>query len=158
MTNKENIKRYVFGGRGQFLLKSNKTDKSYTYRISKPKDNDEILYVSAYGLDGGGYIGLLNIEKVQYVHTKKAKLDINHDAVKGINWLIKQFHNDLEFNDMMEFYHMGVCCSCGRTLTVRDNIEMGIGPICFKNYGKNNKRANRVKKIKELQKKIRNKN
>lgn len=29
----------------------------------------------------------------------------------------------------------GVCCNCGRTLTNKDSVEAGIGPICAKKFG-----------------------
>lgn len=154
ITDKEDIKRYVFGGRGKFILKSNKTDKSYTYKISRPKDNDEFFYVSAIINNINQYLGIINIEKISYIKTKKVKIENDHESIKGIKWLINQFKNDNPFPDVMEFYHMGICCCCGRTLTVKDNIELGIGPICFKNYGKKNKRVMRILKIKELKKNI----
>jgi len=50
---------------------------------------------------------------------------------------------------MMEFYHMGICSCCGRTLTTPHSVEMGVGPVCFQRYG--NKR---LKKLMYLKKKI----
>lgn len=155
--NKEDIKIYFFGGKGKFILKSNKTGKWFMYKMTKPKDNDEIYYISVL-LDGYyQYLGVIKIDDIDYIRTKKVKIDNNHESIKGIKWLLKEFKNDKKFPDNMEFYHMGICCCCGRTLTVRDNIELGIGPICFKNYGKKNKRIMRIVKIRELKKNIKSK-
>jgi hypothetical protein len=155
--NKEDIKIYFFGGKGKFILKSNKTGKWFMYKMTKPKDNDEIYYISVL-LDGYyQYLGVIKIDDIDYIRTKKVKIDNNHESIKGIKWLLKQFKNDKKFPNDMEFYHMGICCCCGRTLTVKDNIELGIGPICFKNYGKKNKRIMRIVKIRELKKNIKNK-
>jgi len=156
---KEDIKLYFFGGKGKFILKSNKTGKWFMYKITKPKDkdNDEIYYISVL-LDGNyQYLGIIKIDDIDYIRTQKVKVDAVHDCISGIKWLLKQFKNDKEFPTDMEFYHMGICCCCARTLTVKDNIELGIGPICFKNYGKKNKRIMRIVKIKDLQKKIKRK-
>lgn len=155
--NKEDIKIYFFGGKGKFILKSNKTGKWFMYKMTKPKDNDEIYYISVL-LDGYyQYLGIIKIDDIDYIRTKKVKIDNNHESIKGIKWLLKQFKNDKKFPNDMEFYHMGICCCCGRTLTVKDNIGLGIGPICFKNYGKKNKRIMRIVKIRELKKNIKNK-
>ena len=155
--NKEDIKIYFFGGKGKFILKSNKTGKWFMYKMTKPKDNDEIYYISVL-LDGYyQYLGVIKIDDIDYIRTKKVKIDNNHESIKGIKWLLKQFKNDKKFPNDMEFYHMGICCCCGRTLTVKDNIELGIGPICFKNYGKKNKRIMRIVKFRELKKNIKNK-
>ena len=154
MTKNEDIKRYIFGGRGLFILKSNKSQKSYEYKISHIKGDTENLAIKVNRVIGGGFIGLLNMEKSQFIHTKNSRLPINHESVRGIDWLVKNVNQDGYLTDMMEFYHMGICCCCGRTLTVRDNVELGIGPICLKNYGKKTKRISRILKIREIRKKI----
>lgn len=143
---KEDIIRYVYGGRGIFILKSLKSQKSFKYKMSICKKNDDLLYVSDYS---NGYLGNVNMKTNTYTHSKKSKLSLTSDIVKGIDWLMKQFNNNNQFPNEMEFYHMGVCCCCGRNLTIRDNIELGIGPICFKNYG-----SRRMKKILNIKKRI----
>lgn len=35
-----------------------------------------------------------------------------------------------ELLDNVEFWHVGRCCRCGRTLTVPESIASGIGPEC----------------------------
>lgn len=150
---KDDIKRYVYGGRGIFILKSNKSEKMCKYKMSICKKNDDLLYISDWSK---GYLGFVNIKTNTYTHSKKSKVSITEESVKGIAWLVNQFNNEKDFPVEMEFYHMGVCCCCGRTLTVRDNIELGIGPICFKNYG--NRRMKKILKIKKVMLKKMSKN
>ena len=142
---KEDIKRYVYGGRGIFVLKSIKSEKSYKYKMSICKKNEDLLYISDYTK---GYLGYVNIKTNVYTHSKKSKVLVTDESVKGIGWLVHQFNNEKVFPTEMEFHHMGVCCCCGRTLTVKDNIQLGIGPICFKNYGNN--RMKKILKIKKV--------
>lgn len=141
---KDDIKRYVYGGRGIFVLKSIKSEKSHKYKMSICKKNEDILFVSDYNK---GYIGFVNIKTNVYSHSKKSKVLVTDESVKGISWLVNQFNNEKVFPTEMEFHHMGVCCCCGRTLTVTDNIQLGIGPICFKNYG--NRRMKKILNIKK---------
>lgn len=148
MTEKNDIKRYVFGGRGKFTLKSTKSDKIIKYKVSKCKKNDDILFISVYSNRYYEFIGVMNIIHSTYTHSKKSKIPFDDDGVRGIVWLMEQFRGTNEFPIGMEFYHMGICCCCGRTLEVTDNIQLGIGPICFKNYG--NKRMKKIFKLKKL--------
>jgi hypothetical protein len=150
MTDKEDIKRYVFGGRGKFVLKSGKSEKMYKYKVSKCKKNENLLYISVFNPEIRNYlfIGSLNIINISYLHSKKSKVMFTEESVKGIIWLMNTLKCDKDFPDVMEFHHMGICCCCGRTLEVTDNIQLGIGPVCFKNYG--NKRMKKILKLKKI--------
>ena len=154
LTDKDEIQMYVFGGKGRFRLKSLVSDKQFTYKISQmSKHNaryDEYTYYVSLVIPGGtDFMGVFKTEENKYIHAKRSRLSYDSSEAKGFRWLLSQFESDDEWNDMMEFYHMGICSCCGRTLTTPESVEMGIGPVCFERYG--NKR---LKKLLHLKKKI----
>jgi len=154
LSDKSEIQMYVFGGKGRFRLKSTVSEKEFTYKISTMskhnKNYDEYtFYVSLVVPGGTNFMGVLKSEENKYIHAKRSHLPFDGAEVKGFRWLLQQFEKDEDWNEMMEFYHMGICSCCGRTLTTPQSVEIGIGPVCFKKYG--NKR---LKKLLYLKKKI----
>lgn len=163
LLDKDKIMMYLFGGKGRFILKSI-SGVSYEYKIKRPakvirsgwgksqpnpKYDENLLFVTIKIDNSFKFLGCLRIEENTYIHSKKSPIDEKTNMVKGIKWLLNQFELDTEFPDIMEFYHMGQCGCCARTLTTSQSIEMGIGPICFKRYG-----SERLKKLLVLKKKI----
>jgi hypothetical protein len=151
---KDQIQMYVFGGKGQFRLKSLISEKQFEYKISgmskrHPRYDEYTFYVSLVQPYNNQFLGVFKAEENKYIHSRKSRKDFNSPEVKGFRWLIAQFEKEGDFPEMMEFYHMGVCSCCARTLTTPTSIEMGIGPVCFERYG--NKR---LKKLLHLKKKI----
>lgn len=168
LENKDDIQMYVYGGKGRFRMKSNKSNKSYEFKIKRPaktifegyqrvpnpRYDENILFISAR-LDetlNFEFIGTFRIEENTYTHSKKSKVDNTHNVVKGFKWLIKQFENENEFPSEMEFYHMGICGCCAKSLTTPDSIKLGIGPVCFEKFGNV-----RLKKLIALKKKMQKK-
>jgi hypothetical protein len=154
ITDKDQIQMYVYGGKGRFRLKSLASGKELTYKISPMskhnKNYDEYtFYVSLVIAGGTSFMGVMKSEENKYIHSKRSNLSYDGSEVKGIRWLLSQFEKDDEFDSRMEFYHMGICSCCGKTLTTPVSVEMGIGPVCFQRYG--NKR---LKKLLHLKKKI----
>ena len=160
---KEEIQMYLFGGKGRFILKSAATGISYEYRIKQPrktifngygtipnpKFDENTMWVTVKTDYGFKLIGTLKVEENKYIHSKKSTIDEKDSIVKGIKWLIYQFNLETEFPTEMEFYHMGTCGCCARSLTTPGSIKMGIGPICFERYG-----SERMKKLLVLKKKM----
>jgi len=151
LTDKDEIQLYVSGGKGRFRLKSLKSEKEFTYKISPMSKrniryDEYTFYVSLLPND---FLGVFKLEENKYIHSKKSTKIYDSPEVKGFRWLLDQFEKNTEFPTEMEFYHMGVCSCCGKTLTTPESIQMGIGPVCFKRYG-----SIRLKKLLYLKKKI----
>ena len=154
VTDKDQIQMYVMGGRGQFRLKSRASEKQFEYKISgmskhNRRYDEYTFYVSLVVPGYNEFLGVFKAEENRYIHSKKSYKTYDSAEVKGFRWLIAQFEKEGAFPDMMEFYHMGKCSCCAKTLTTPHSIEMGIGPVCFERYG--NKR---LKKLLHLKKKI----
>jgi hypothetical protein len=164
LLNKDEIQMYFFGGKGKFILKSTKTEKSYEYKIKpmakvlkvgygkplpNPNYDENILYISVKGDFNYIFLGCIKIEENKYLHSKKSPIDESDAIVKGIKWLLNQFEIDKDFPSEMEFHHLGTCGCCAKTLTTEGSIKLGIGPICFERYG-----SERLKKLLVIKKKM----
>ena len=154
LTDKDEIQMYVYGGKGRFRLKSLRSEKQFTYKISNmskhnPRYDEYTFYVLLVVPGKTSFMGVLKSEENKYIHSKKSQLDYDGSEAKGFRWLLEQFGKGGKFPEMMEFYHMGICSCCAKTLTKPESIKLGIGPVCFKRYG--NKR---LKKLFYLKKKI----
>jgi hypothetical protein len=115
-----------------FTVKSKKTGKEYTYKISVSISKDankkqfiwvavETQYQKWYDL-GIYYSGKIN----------KKKLEITSPSAQAISWILKEVqagHID-KVDSLVEVYHTGHCLKCGRPLTDSKSIELGLGPIC----------------------------
>lgn len=154
---------FVFGGKGIFTLKNPSTGIMFEYRIKptpkeiyqgykkvpNPNFDENILFISMKSEGIVRFLGTIRIEENKYNHSKKSVIHEDHPSVNGIKWLLNQFVTEGDFPDVMEFYHMGKCGCCARTLTTPGSIKMGIGPICFERYGNV-----RLKKLIALKKKL----
>jgi hypothetical protein len=112
-----------------FTLRSKKTGKDYTYKISRSEFN-------------GNWYTHIKVE-TQYlkfkrlgtyfkgnIYNKKHKVD-NPSAVAISFVLDKVEKNQFEFLDnSLEVYHTGHCLKCGRILTDTDSIKRGLGSYC----------------------------
>lgn len=132
----ETAKRYILAGRSIVTLESEKTGKHITYKVTSPKDNDKIRFVSL--LTGQSntsdytYIGMLKDEFL--VKTKKSQLDESSAPFAAFNYMMSGL-NAGTIRDQLKIMHNGHCGRCGRLLTVPHSIETGIGPECAKKMG-----------------------
>jgi hypothetical protein len=147
--NLEAIRRFILGGMAIFTIVSKKSGERKTFKIRKAED------VDGSGRPHGYYVDLLigpsNTEDYRYmcymwegtgpVHrgTLLTKLNAHgwaSDSFTAFRWLITAInHRDivrtqLNFEQLAEFHHAGICSRCGRTLTDPESIELGIGPVC----------------------------
>jgi hypothetical protein len=123
------------GGHALFTLKSLKSGSRYTYKVTAPrdenKDDPNVLFVSVLtGSDNTHnykYIGY--IKKEEFIYGVKSKIGFSAPSVIAFMYCFDLFKKGQE-NKLLEIWHEGKCCRCGRTLTVPESIESGIGPEC----------------------------
>lgn len=142
------IRTYVLGGNSKFTLVSKATGQRYTYRVkSATKDrmknwstgNQDRTQYFVNVLTGPNnsndfsYMGMLrqDINGVWRLSTtRNSRVKESAESYKAFEW----FWNHIEEGCMIprgaEFWHEGICCMCGRTLTVPESIADGIGPDC----------------------------
>lgn len=121
----------------KIVVKSKKTGKDITYKISAFPDPKEKFYTDYRILIGyeQGYNSftnccyVTNIGSVGYYSKFRfAKTPV----IKGAHWLLENFinRNFDHILDKADLFHTGACLKCGRELTDAHSIEFGIGPVC----------------------------
>jgi hypothetical protein len=135
----QTAREYVFAGKAIFTLESRKTGAHYTYKVKKceakpgEKDPGNLYFVSqmtAGSADEGqwSYLGIVRDGK--FTITKKSTANADAPSVKAFAFFmaLKELH------PLLSVYHTGRCGKCGRTLTVPESINSGIGPECAKKH------------------------
>jgi len=127
---------FMFAGQARFTLKSRKTGKHYTYRVSKAKDKDGVFFVGLL-TDGDNtgdytYIGFFKtvLKKHQLIAGRKGNAE--HPSFKGLDWAVRLMEFKNEISEDLEFWHEGRCAKCARVLTDPVSIASGFGPECRK--------------------------
>jgi len=139
----EDVKRFITGGNARLTVRSKKTGKHYTYKISQGWDHDTNKrdYSTPYfvsvlcGPDNESdymYIGFIP-QAIEFKLVAGNKGKPGADSYKALSWVLKHL-NKGEIHDQLEISHEGSCCRCGRTLTHPDSIASGIGPECSKHF------------------------
>jgi hypothetical protein len=139
MTNKIGLdKNFFFGGKATFTVESDVTHDWRTYRIRKLKPTERFpnpsfaVFVLA-GPDNENsyaYIGMVEPTTGTFRLTQKSKRNENSPDVVIFKWVMKGVFNGMELKNG-HIHHEGKCGCCGRTLTVPESIQRGIGPECW---------------------------
>jgi hypothetical protein len=139
MTKWDDIKAYVFAGNATFTLLSVSTQNRFTYKVRKPKDDEErtakwgeSFFVSLLrgpsNEDDFAYMGV--IDKKGFHATNKSRMGPEAPSWKAFAYFLARMAAGGEPSTTMEFWHEGRCGRCGRKLTVPVSVARGIGPEC----------------------------
>lgn len=130
------IRRFLTAGKAVLTLKSEATQKHYTY-LAETSDDGNMLFVKVLtGPDnlrdftylGYCYIHATASDKVLGPMRFGAKGQPDHTASRAWQWA-----SERQFSDpKLSVYHEGRCGACGRRLTTPESVELGIGPECIK--------------------------
>lgn len=117
----------------KFTVRSLKTGKDFTYRISRSVFKDKwYTHVEVEkGYLNFNRLGTYNASKG--VITNKG-VQVQSTAADAISYILRQVtagkHEWLD--TQVDVMHTGACIVCGKELTDAYSIENGIGPICSK--------------------------
>jgi hypothetical protein len=114
---------------GNFTLRSKKTGKDFTYRISRNEFNGR-WYTQVY--IERQYLDFLHLGCYSNGAIKKKGVLVNTDTANGIAWLLRQVEKG-DFDNLekqADLFHTGSCLRCGKELTDAGSIEIGLGPVC----------------------------
>lgn len=133
----------MLAGHALFTIKKTTTEGRFTYKVSIPEDTKPedatIHFVSVLtGSDNTSdysYIGF--IKNGQFVWGKKSHIGINAPSVEVFRTIFNFISVNNYIPNKIEIWHEGKCCRCGRTLTVPESIESGVGPECARIISKN---------------------
>ena len=137
MLNSEIIYRYIHGGNATVTLAVPATMKAHTYVFSRPRNPREFpedtIFVYILHNDHKMYLGMLTGQGFR--RTAKSSFDEDTEAMKGARYIIKMsLRQDLVDKRLMNLYHSGLCCVCGRPLTSTKALHRGIGKKCLQRY------------------------
>jgi len=113
----------------EFTLKSKRTGKEYTFKISKSKFHEK-MYTHVYVETG--YLNFLRLGHYYNGVILNKKQPVETESSKAISWLLKRLESGKtqELDTLVEVMHLGKCVKCGAVLTDSHSIETGLGPVC----------------------------
>ncbi len=134
---------FILAGNSTSTFLNRETDNRFTYKVKKSKDSDLFFVSVLTSPDVYTYIGYITND---FKLGKKSKISKDAQSVKVFNYIFRKLKSG-KLPEQIEIWHNGKCGKCGRKLTVPSSIDTGIGPECFKNLSKNDKRDIILKKI-----------
>ena len=130
----DQLKDFIFAGNATITLESKTTGNWYTYKIQQSKAKPTLDYIRRLsGSDNDAdyaYIGCVYSDSEYFSPVKPynaADKELWPKSIFVIAWLFKHIDN---CTDLINVYHEGKCCRCGRKLTTPESIQLGIGPEC----------------------------
>jgi hypothetical protein len=132
----QDARRFVLAGDAIVTLQSLKSGRHFTYNVQESKPNPDfpnaarihfVKLLSDGSADDGTfrYLGLIN-EHGQFRLTRRSSAGPDAPSVRAFSFFmsLQQLHPDLVIR------HTGKCGRCGKTLTVPESIDSGLGPVC----------------------------
>lgn len=139
---------YIMAGNAYFTLRSKATGTRYTYRVSLatckkcgksftcecgiPLPHFVNLLTGPENTSDYTYLGV--IRQGKFWLTGASKMQKTSKPVRAIEWTLGILRTG-DLPDNLEIWHDGNCGRCGRTLTVPESVERGIGPECAARMG-----------------------
>lgn len=128
---------FILAGSARVTLVSQKTNARYTYlvRISKRNDGDTrppVHFVSILtGPDNEECFQFLGTIFSDGMYRKSPNTNIGPRSPSALAFdYAWRYLTANEIPPFVEVWHEGRCGRCGRTLTVPESIEIGLGPVC----------------------------
>lgn len=132
-------REFILAGRAIFTV-SNPTGERYTFKVSKKEAQpgsrytDPTYFVALLtGSDNESdytYMGILKPAAGNVILTKASRYTAQSKPYAVVNWAIGLVWRGKSFPAGYRLQHEGKCGRCGRTLTVPESIDLGIGPDC----------------------------
>jgi hypothetical protein len=127
-------KTFALAGSAVLTLQSLRTGLRFTYKVRASK-NGQGFYVSLLsGPDNENdysYLGM--IREGRFELTKASRVTLNTPSVRAFEWFWHMVRDGIPTELVVR--HEGRCGRCGRTLTVPESIDRGIGPECAGKMG-----------------------
>ena len=136
-TRPSHVAIFALAGNAILTVKSRRTGDHRTYRVRRPKPDAPFFLSLLTGPDNETsytYVGVVDPESLLVRPTKKSTFRCDSVPVRAWNYVMSNVGTG-QFPDDAEIMHEGRCGACGRTLTVPESIERGIGPECFAKMG-----------------------
>jgi hypothetical protein len=140
--NATDARLFALAGKATITLTSKKTDKSYTYKITRAKKGTVAYFISLMtgpdNQDDFSYIGMHRPGAPEaFVTTRASRLPPNAAPCRAIGYFLAHVCAGpvAKIPAALEVRHQGKCGRCKRALTVPESIDRGIGPECAQHMG-----------------------
>lgn len=127
---------FLFAGKALFTATNTVKGTRLTFKItqSKPEPGRAQVYFASVmkGQDNENdyrYIGVVNARDLTLHATSKSKFMPGTPEFEGLKFTLDVIAGR-KLSPSLNIQHAGKCGRCGRTLTVPESIESGIGPEC----------------------------
>jgi hypothetical protein len=138
------VREFVLAGNALFTIESTGTGVRFTYKVSASKDEGAragrgVYFVSLLtgpeNTTDYSYLGIIpKDDPMSFRLTTKSCAGAEAPSVKAFSWFWRQVSSG-RLPASVKVWHEGRCGRCGRTLTVPESIECGIGPECASKLG-----------------------
>lgn len=132
---RDNILKFILGGKATFTIRNEATGNRFTYKIKKHKTKDLFFVSLLYGPDNENdfrFLGTI-FERSHFVYGQKSTISKEATSYKAFYWVFRRLISK-ESLETVTIWHEGKCAKCGRKLTVPESIESGFGPECVKMF------------------------
>jgi hypothetical protein len=134
-------KAYALAGNATMTLQSLKTGVHFTFKIRAAKEDPNSTRASVPtwfvnllcngNADEGDFQYLGLIQNGIFRLTRNSRAGVDAPSVRAFAF----FWGSTELHPSLVVRHEGRCGRCGRTLTVPESIDAGIGPECASKIG-----------------------
>lgn len=136
-TSIEDAKAFALAGNALITLESLRSGAHFTYKIRKPDAEEQaekhmrsdvwfVKLLTSGSADEGEFTYLGMIRDGQFILTRASKALPSSPSVKALCF----FFDSTTLHPELVVRHEMHCGRCGRTLTVPESIDRGIGPEC----------------------------
>lgn len=136
MTSPADVLTFALAGNARLTVVSKATGNRFSYRL-RASSNGQVTFVGVLtGSDNESHYSYLGIIKdKQFRMTGKVRILPDAPCAKAFTFFWRHLCECNHVHDGLEVWHEGRCGRCGRTLTVPESIERGIGPDCAEAMG-----------------------
>lgn len=115
---------------GVFTIKSLKTGKDFTYKISRSFFKGKWFTHVKVEV---GYMSFVRLGSYFRGKIYNKGNEVNSSSAVAIAFVLSMVEaGKFDFLDQrMQVMHLGSCIRCGRALTDAQSIEVGLGPVCI---------------------------
>lgn len=131
---------FILAGRAIFTV-SNPAGERYTYKITKKQDEGRQPVYFVALLTGSNnetdytYMGLISLAARTVISTRNSRISPDVVSFKVAQWAVAMLLQGRAIPAGYSIHHEGKCGRCGRTLTVPESIQTGLGPECAGKMG-----------------------
>lgn len=131
---KGNVRSFMMAGKAVFTVENPNTGNRFTYKVTrKAADGGMVLHFVKVltGPDNTAdyeFLGTVFPDGA-FAMSRKSRIGPDAPSAKAFGWLWARISKCGDTGPA-RVLHEGRCCRCGRTLTVPESIESGVGPEC----------------------------